>query len=180
MPVSFCVATQCSSPFYNRNIYIYRWVLIPHYSLQGLDEQLPLPFLALLVQRPEFQMHSKNISPPSAFNQCSIVASRLINHVTNTKLRGASLSFPLGPPRLHILRTRCFTTMSYYFTILSPTDTPIFNIAFGTSKGGGDGIARFRFPDTAQYMNQFIIHSSLDIVEEAQWTNGGMSVLPFP
>lgn len=67
--------------------------------------------------------------------------------------------------------------MSYYFTILSPTDAPIFNIAFGTSKGGGDGIARFRFPDTAQYMNQFIIHSSLDIVEEAQWTNGGMSVL---
>jgi hypothetical protein len=64
--------------------------------------------------------------------------------------------------------------MSYYFTILSPTDTPIFNIAFGTSKGGGDGIARFRFPDTAQYMNQFIIHSSLDILEEAQWTNGGM------
>lgn len=68
------------------------------------------------------------------------------------------------------------TKMSYYFTILSPTDTPIFNIAFGTSKGGGDGIARFRFPDTAQYMNQFIIHSSLDIVEEAQWTNGGMYV----
>ncbi|KAJ5657792.1 uncharacterized protein N7484_001441 [Penicillium longicatenatum] len=64
--------------------------------------------------------------------------------------------------------------MSYYFTILSPTDTPIFNIAFGTSKSGGDGIARFRFPDTAQYMNQFIIHSSLDIVEEAQWTNGGI------
>jgi hypothetical protein len=71
--------------------------------------------------------------------------------------------------------------MSYYFTILSPTDTPIFNIAFGTSKGGGDGIARFRFPDTAQYMNQFIIHSSLDILEEAQWTNGGMCAPPpFP
>jgi hypothetical protein len=66
--------------------------------------------------------------------------------------------------------------MSYYFTILSPTDTPLFNIAFGTSKGGGDGIARFRFPETAQYMNQFIIHSSLDILEEAQWTNGSMLV----
>ncbi|PIG80814.1 coiled-coil domain-containing protein [Aspergillus arachidicola] len=64
--------------------------------------------------------------------------------------------------------------MSYYFTILSPTDVPLFNIAFGTSKGGGDGIARFRFPDTAQYMNQFIIHSSLDIVEEAQWMNGNL------
>ncbi|KAB8231790.1 Trafficking protein particle complex subunit 2 [Aspergillus alliaceus] len=64
--------------------------------------------------------------------------------------------------------------MSYYFTILSPTDVPLFNIAFGTSKSGGDGIARFRFPDTAQYMNQFIIHSSLDVVEEAQWMNGNM------
>ncbi|KAI9035095.1 TRAPP subunit TRS20 [Aspergillus affinis] len=64
--------------------------------------------------------------------------------------------------------------MSYYFTILSPTDVPLFNLAFGTSKSGGDGIARFRFPDTAQYMNQFIIHSSLDILEEAQWMNSNM------
>ncbi|KAL5357175.1 Sedlin [Aspergillus floccosus] len=64
--------------------------------------------------------------------------------------------------------------MSYYFTILSPSDAPLFNLAFGTSKSGGDGIARFRFPDTAQYMNQFIIHSSLDIVEEAQWMNSNM------
>lgn len=86
---------------------------------------------------------------------------------------GRSSSSPLETPDSD-LRTCCPAKMSYYFTILSPTDTPIFNIAFGTSKGGGDGIARFRFPDTAQYMNQFIIHSSLDIVEEAQWTNGGM------
>ncbi|KAL2005416.1 hypothetical protein VTN00DRAFT_2627 [Thermoascus crustaceus] len=64
--------------------------------------------------------------------------------------------------------------MSYYFTILSPTDVPLFSLTFGTSKAGGDGIARFRFPDSARYMNQFIIHSSLDIVEEAQWTNGNM------
>ncbi|KAL3467215.1 Sedlin [Aspergillus heterothallicus] len=66
--------------------------------------------------------------------------------------------------------------MSYYFTILSPTDVPLFNIAFGTSKSGGDGIARFRFPDSAQntYMTQFIINSSLDMLEEAQWMNGNM------
>ncbi|KAL4879006.1 Sedlin [Aspergillus karnatakaensis] len=66
--------------------------------------------------------------------------------------------------------------MSYYFTILSPTDVPLFNIAFGTSKSGGDGIARFRFPDAAQntYMTQFIIHSSLDMLEEAQWMSGNM------
>lgn len=70
--------------------------------------------------------------------------------------------------------------MSYYFTILSPTDVPLFSIAFGTSKGGSDGIARFRFPDAAQYMNQFIIHSSLDIMEEVQWTNGALYVQNKP
>ncbi|KAL2221571.1 putative trafficking protein particle complex subunit 2/Sedlin [Thermoascus aurantiacus ATCC 26904] len=64
--------------------------------------------------------------------------------------------------------------MSYYFTILSPTDVPLFSLTFGTSKAGGDGVARFRFPDSARYMNQFIVHSSLDIIEEAQWTNGNM------
>jgi hypothetical protein len=71
--------------------------------------------------------------------------------------------------------------MSYYFTILSPTDVPLFNIAFGTSKSGGDGIARFRFPDAAQntYMTQFIINSSLDMLEEAQWMSGNMYV-PCP
>lgn len=68
--------------------------------------------------------------------------------------------------------------MSYYFTILSPTDVPLFTLTFGTSKAGGDGIARFRFPDTARYMNQFIIHSSLDVVEEVQWMNGAMYVVP--
>ncbi|OKL61488.1 hypothetical protein UA08_03632 [Talaromyces atroroseus] len=64
--------------------------------------------------------------------------------------------------------------MSYYFTIISPTDVPLFNLTFGTSKAGGDGIARFRFPESAQYMNQFIVHASLDIVEETQWTNGAL------
>lgn len=66
--------------------------------------------------------------------------------------------------------------MSYYFTILSPTDVPLFSVTFGTSKAGGDGVARFRFPESAQYMNQFIVHASLDIVEEVQWTNGALYV----
>ncbi|KAL1977465.1 hypothetical protein VTN31DRAFT_324 [Thermomyces dupontii] len=64
--------------------------------------------------------------------------------------------------------------MSYYFTILSPKDVPLFSITFGTSKAGGDGVARFRFPESAAYMNQFIVHAALDIVEEAQWTNGSL------
>ncbi|KAI9670032.1 MAG: TRAPP subunit [Caeruleum heppii] len=62
--------------------------------------------------------------------------------------------------------------MSYYFTILSPLDTPLFQHEFGTSKQGGDGIARF--PESARYMNQFVVHASLDVVEEVQWGSGVM------
>ncbi|KAI5302321.1 hypothetical protein KEM56_000800, partial [Ascosphaera pollenicola] len=56
---------------------------------------------------------------------------------------------------------------------LAPFGDP-FSLAFGTSKAGGDGIPRFRFPDSSRYMNQFMIHASLDILEELQWTNGAM------
>ncbi|KAK5123740.1 hypothetical protein LTR85_002376 [Meristemomyces frigidus] len=59
--------------------------------------------------------------------------------------------------------------MSYYFTIIGTRDNPLFDLEFGTSKIGGDGIARFR--DEAKYMNQFIVHAALDMVEEAQWAN---------
>jgi hypothetical protein len=65
--------------------------------------------------------------------------------------------------------------MSYYFVIVSPTDKPLFDLTFGTSKAGGDGVARFRNGETSRYMNQFIVHASLDIVEEVQWLNSNMS-----
>ncbi|TKA53800.1 hypothetical protein B0A49_12526 [Cryomyces minteri] len=68
--------------------------------------------------------------------------------------------------------------MSYYFAIIGTKDNPLFEHEFGTSKQGGDGIARFR--DEARHMNQFIVHSSLDIVEEVQWGSGQMYVRPFP
>lgn len=57
--------------------------------------------------------------------------------------------------------------MSYYFTIIGTRDNPLFESEFGTSKSGGDGVARFR--EEARHMNQFIVHASLDLVEEAQW-----------
>jgi hypothetical protein len=63
-------------------------------------------------------------------------------------------------------------TMSYYFAIIGTQDNPLFEYEFGTSKQGGDGIARF--PEQARHMNQFIVHSSLDIVEEVQWGGGQM------
>ena len=62
--------------------------------------------------------------------------------------------------------------MSYYFTIIGTRDNPLFEHEFGTSKAGGDGISRFR--EEARHMNQFIVHSSLDIVEEIQWGNNGL------
>jgi hypothetical protein len=66
------------------------------------------------------------------------------------------------------------TTMSYYFAIIGTQDNPLFEYEFGTAKQGGDGIARF--PQEARHMNQFIVHSSLDIVEEVQWGSGQMYV----
>ncbi|CCU81213.1 unnamed protein product [Blumeria hordei] len=62
--------------------------------------------------------------------------------------------------------------MSYYFVIVGTQDNSMFEYEFGTAKQGGDGIARF--PEQARHMNQFIVHSSLDIVEEVQWGTGQM------
>lgn len=62
--------------------------------------------------------------------------------------------------------------MSFYFAIVGTKDNPLFEHEFGSSKQGGDGIAKF--PEQARHMNQFIVHSSLDIVEEVQWGNGQM------
>ena len=64
--------------------------------------------------------------------------------------------------------------MSYYFAIVSPTDRPVFKLTFGTSKAGGDGVARFRNGDQSRYMNEFIVHAAIDMVEEAQWLTPNM------
>lgn len=70
--------------------------------------------------------------------------------------------------------------MSYYFAIVNPVDSPLFELTFGTWKAGGDGTARFRNGDTSRYMNQFIVHASLDVVEEVQWINPAMYLSPLP
>ncbi|KAL9074773.1 MAG: hypothetical protein Q9161_002142 [Pseudevernia consocians] len=62
--------------------------------------------------------------------------------------------------------------MSYYFCIVGTRDQPVFELEFGTSKQGGDGVARFS--QEARHMNPFIVHSSLDFVDELQWTNNQM------
>ncbi|KAI0167488.1 Sedlin [Pestalotiopsis sp. NC0098] len=62
--------------------------------------------------------------------------------------------------------------MSYYFVIVGTQDNPLFEHEFGTSKQGGDG--QSRFSEESRHMNQFIVHSSLDIVEEVQWGTSQM------
>jgi len=64
--------------------------------------------------------------------------------------------------------------MSYYFAIIGTKDNPLFELELGTYKQGGDGIPRFR--EESRHLNQFIAHSSLDIVEEVQWIDGKMYV----
>lgn len=68
--------------------------------------------------------------------------------------------------------------MSYYFAIIGTQDNPLFEHEFGTSKQGGDGMSRFS--DQARHLNQFVLHSSLDVVEEVQWNNGQMYVWVTP
>ncbi|MBE7180907.1 MAG: hypothetical protein INR71_06815 [Terriglobus roseus] len=65
--------------------------------------------------------------------------------------------------------------MSYYFAIVGTQDNPLFEHEFGTSRSGGDGVARFR--EEARHMNQFVVHGSLDVVDEAQWAAAGAMYL---
>ncbi|KAI4250535.1 MAG: hypothetical protein L6R40_000135 [Gallowayella cf. fulva] len=57
--------------------------------------------------------------------------------------------------------------MSYYFCIVNTRDQPTFELEFGTSKQGGDGIARFS--QEARELNPFLMHASLDYVDDMQW-----------
>ncbi|KAL8702316.1 MAG: hypothetical protein Q9201_004464 [Fulgogasparrea decipioides] len=57
--------------------------------------------------------------------------------------------------------------MSYYFCIVNTRDQPTFEIEFGTSKQGGDG--QPRFSQEARKLNPFLMHASLDYVDDLQW-----------
>ncbi|KAL8774275.1 MAG: hypothetical protein Q9209_001026 [Squamulea sp. 1 TL-2023] len=62
--------------------------------------------------------------------------------------------------------------MSYYFCIVNTRDQPTFELEFGTSKQGGDGVARFS--QEARELNPFLIHASLDYVDDMQWYTNQM------
>lgn len=96
---------------------------------------------------------------------------------TNISSRPAPLaSMSYIPIQEQSSKAQTTATMSYYFAIIGTKDNPLFEYEFGTAKQGGDGMARFA--EQARHMNQFIVHSSLDIVEEVQWGNGQMYAIP--
>ncbi|KAG5518332.1 hypothetical protein PMAC_003129 [Pneumocystis sp. 'macacae'] len=64
--------------------------------------------------------------------------------------------------------------MSYFLVIVGTKDNPIFQAEFGTRKAGGDGVARFR--EETRHRNQFIVHATLDLVEEIQWVSPAIPV----
>ncbi len=98
----------------------------------------------------------------------SSITSEQHNHKSQPQI--AAVQYILERVRHPHLGTRTLATqptMSYTFSILSPLDVPLFTHDFGTSRSGGDGIARFTPAERA--LVPFILHSALDIVEEVQW-----------
>lgn len=62
--------------------------------------------------------------------------------------------------------------MSYYFAIIGTDDQPIYELEAGTYKQGGDGIARFH--QEVRELNPYILHASLDIIEDLQWKSNSI------
>lgn len=67
--------------------------------------------------------------------------------------------------------------MSYYLAIIGTTDSPIYECEFGTHRQGGDGTSKFS-PEMKE-LNPFIIHSSIDIVEDIQWQTNQLYLKSF-
>ncbi|CAG8448170.1 4685_t:CDS:2 [Diversispora eburnea] len=59
--------------------------------------------------------------------------------------------------------------MSYYFVIVGTKDNPIYELEFGTSGIKSGNIDSNLKKDESRHLNQFIVHSALDLVEEMQW-----------
>lgn len=57
--------------------------------------------------------------------------------------------------------------MSYYFTILGPTDTPLYELDIGSHKNPS-AEAVPSFPQEIDQLKQFIVNASLDILQDLQ------------
>lgn len=78
-----------------------------------------------------------------------------------------------------------------YFVMVSPKDTPLFEMEFGPgskSSSGGSGAGGSGGPGAGaggsgdkkedhRHLNQFILHAALDVVDETMWTTQFMLVV---
>uniref|UniRef100_A0A5K3EZW5 Trafficking protein particle complex subunit 2 n=1 Tax=Mesocestoides corti TaxID=53468 RepID=A0A5K3EZW5_MESCO len=53
----------------------------------------------------------------------------------------------------------------YYFVIVGPEDNPLFELSYGSPTKSQDQKLDFR------YLNQFIAHAALDMIEENMWSS---------
>jgi hypothetical protein len=59
---------------------------------------------------------------------------------------------------------------TYYFAIVGTKDSPLYETELTSSSktaSNFDSTAK----DDHRHLNQFIVHSALDVVEEVQWNN---------
>lgn len=59
---------------------------------------------------------------------------------------------------------------SYYFAIVGTNDSPIYEVEFSSFKVGGSIPGKSQFPNNIKEILPFITHSSIDLIEDAQWS----------
>lgn len=62
--------------------------------------------------------------------------------------------------------------MSYYLAIIGTTDSPVYEAELGSLKAGNDGVPKFS--SELRELQPFIVHSSLDLVEDLQWRTNAL------
>eukprot|EP00051_Salpingoeca_urceolata_P035862 m.31731 g.31731 ORF g.31731 m.31731 type:complete len:147 (-) comp9826_c0_seq1:125-565(-) len=65
---------------------------------------------------------------------------------------------------------------NYYFVIVGPKDNPLFEQEFGPdaqSRASGDPR---QVSEDHRHLNQFVVHSALDVVDQLMWTTQQMTL----
>lgn len=60
---------------------------------------------------------------------------------------------------------------TYYFTIIGTKDNPIYELEFSSFKTPSSTPGTSKFPNNIKEILPFISHSSLDVIEDNQWSN---------
>ena len=58
--------------------------------------------------------------------------------------------------------------MSYFLAIVGHDDKPLYELEFGSARQVGDGASHF--PPSIKELSPYIVHASLDVIDEVQWT----------